>query len=275
MYIVCVCGLGMGSSLILKMTVDKALKELGCGGHEIEHWDAGTVSSKLVGKGSKSAEDMKLPEGLKFFKDTSMSIAIVMFVFYMLVVILAGPESVGAYSGGTNYLIYGLLKALGFTAGVAGIMGNALGGRRGAMAAGFTYGLELIVFSGFTYKLFGHFASVGAEGTGHDCIDAMAVMTAMYKPVVGIIIIVAVFILACVLEARRQKNLAAAGKKQDSLSTFRGGVRIVAAAPSAYNERSRLCILRSASCAGSSRRLKRPWRCSCSRGTRPGRSWMR
>lgn len=46
MYIVCVCGLGMGSSLILKMTVDKALKELGCGGHEIEHWDAGTVSSK-------------------------------------------------------------------------------------------------------------------------------------------------------------------------------------------------------------------------------------
>lgn len=108
----------MGSSLILKMTVDKALKELGCGGHEIEHWDAGTVSSKLVGKGSKSEEDMKLPEGLKFFKDTSMSIAIVMFVFYMLVVILAGPESVGAYSGGTNYLIYGLLKALGFTAGV-------------------------------------------------------------------------------------------------------------------------------------------------------------
>ena len=81
-----------------------------------------TVSSayvgKLVGKGSKSAEDMKLPEGLKFFKDTSMSIAIVMFVFYMLAVILAGPESVGAYSGGTNYLIYGLLKALGFTAGV-------------------------------------------------------------------------------------------------------------------------------------------------------------
>lgn len=41
----------------------------------------------------------------------------------------------------------------------------------------------------------------------------MAVMTAMYKPVVGIIIIVAVFILACELEVRRQKNLAAAGKK--------------------------------------------------------------
>ena len=46
MHIVCVCGLGMGSSLILKMTVDKALKELGLTGHDIEHWDAGTVDSK-------------------------------------------------------------------------------------------------------------------------------------------------------------------------------------------------------------------------------------
>ncbi len=45
MYIVCVCGLGMGSSLILKMTVDKACRELGLDA-EIEHWDAGTVGSK-------------------------------------------------------------------------------------------------------------------------------------------------------------------------------------------------------------------------------------
>lgn len=45
MYIVCVCGLGMGSSLILKMTVEKAARELGVDA-EIEHWDAGTVGSR-------------------------------------------------------------------------------------------------------------------------------------------------------------------------------------------------------------------------------------
>lgn len=45
MYIVCVCGLGMGSSLIMKMSVDKAARELGIDA-EIEHWDAGTVGSK-------------------------------------------------------------------------------------------------------------------------------------------------------------------------------------------------------------------------------------
>lgn len=36
----------MDSSLILKMTVDKALKELNVTGHDIEHWDAGTVDSR-------------------------------------------------------------------------------------------------------------------------------------------------------------------------------------------------------------------------------------
>ncbi len=256
----------------------------------------GTVSSayvgKLVGRNSKSAEDMKLPEGLKFFKDTSMSIAIVMFIFYMAVVIAAGPETVGAYSGGTNYIIFGFLKALGFTAGVlvllqgvrmllgelvpafkgiadklvpnavpaldvpalfgfapnslmlgfifavigmiaamfissalfgvvplvsiigafftggvAGIFGNALGGRIGAMVSGFVYGVELILLSGFTYSLFGHFASVGAEGTGHDCIDAMALMTGLKAPVVGIIILVAAFVLCSILEVRHQQKV--------------------------------------------------------------------
>lgn len=40
--IICVCGLGMGSSLILKMSVDKAMTELGMEA-DIEHWSAGTV----------------------------------------------------------------------------------------------------------------------------------------------------------------------------------------------------------------------------------------
>jgi len=42
MKIYCVCGLGMGSSLILKMSVEKAMKELGvdC---DVEHWAAGTM----------------------------------------------------------------------------------------------------------------------------------------------------------------------------------------------------------------------------------------
>ena len=47
-----------------------------------------------------------------------MSVSIVMGVFYLLVVIMAGPEAVAPYAGETNYIIYGILKALGFTAGI-------------------------------------------------------------------------------------------------------------------------------------------------------------
>lgn len=43
--IITVCGLGVGSSLILKMTVDTAMNQLGvkC---KVEHWDMGTVKGK-------------------------------------------------------------------------------------------------------------------------------------------------------------------------------------------------------------------------------------
>ncbi len=82
----------------------------------------GTVSAAyiggLLGDKSKSAEDIKLPESLEFFKDTSMSVSIVMGVFYLLVVILAGPELVAPYAGEQNYIVFGILKALGFTAGI-------------------------------------------------------------------------------------------------------------------------------------------------------------
>ena len=42
MKIICVCGLGMGSSLILKMSVESAMKQLGvlC---DVEHCAAGTM----------------------------------------------------------------------------------------------------------------------------------------------------------------------------------------------------------------------------------------
>ena len=45
MHIVTVCGLGVGSSLIMKMTVENALKELGVKA-TVEHWDMGTIKSK-------------------------------------------------------------------------------------------------------------------------------------------------------------------------------------------------------------------------------------
>ena len=72
----------------------------------------------LLGNKEKSAEEIKLPESLEFFKDTSMSVSIVMIFFYLLVVILAGPTVVGEYAAGQNYIVFGILKGLGFAAGI-------------------------------------------------------------------------------------------------------------------------------------------------------------
>lgn len=45
MKVITVCGLGVGTSLMLKMTVDSALQQLGIKG-DVEHWDMGTVKGK-------------------------------------------------------------------------------------------------------------------------------------------------------------------------------------------------------------------------------------
>lgn len=248
------------------------------------------VVGGLLGDKSKSAEDIKLPESLEYFKDTSVSISLVMGIFYLIVVIAAGPEMVAEYSDGQNFIVFGLLKAMGFaagilvllqgvrmflgelvpsfkgiadklvpgaipaldvpalfgyapnslmigfvtaiigsiigmfassavfgvtplvsiigaffTGGIAGIMGNATGGRRGSIISGFIYGFLLIFLSGLLYTMF-DFASVGAGGVGHDCIDIMVLMMLLKKPYVGIPIIVAVYILTSYFEIRYQAS---------------------------------------------------------------------
>lgn len=254
----------------------------------------GTVTSAyiggLLGDKSKSTEDLKLPESLEFFKDTSVSVSIVMGFFYLLVVIIAGPEAVSEFSGDTNYIVYGILKALGFTAGilillqgvrmflgelvpafkgisdklvpgaipaldvpalfgfapnalmigfvsavigmligmvvssfafgavplvsiigafftggVAGIMGNATGGRRGAVIAGIIYGFLLIVGSAFLFGLF-DFEAYGVTGVGHDCIDVMVLLTILKQPIVGIVIVLAVFAVMSFYQYKRAKK---------------------------------------------------------------------
>ena len=73
---------------------------------------------KLVGKGSKSTEEMKVPKSLSFLRDSVVSISITMLVLYVVVAIAAGPEYVETeLSGGKNFLVFAMLQALTFAAG--------------------------------------------------------------------------------------------------------------------------------------------------------------
>ena len=98
---------------------------------------------KFVGKPEQSAEDVELPESLELFKDTVVSLSLVLGVFTVIVALIAGPEAVGAFSKSKNYVIYALQQGLTFGAGISIVL----------------YGVRLIIgelvpaFRGISMKL--------------------------------------------------------------------------------------------------------------------------
>jgi PTS system ascorbate-specific IIC component len=83
---------------------------------------AGAVGS-VIGNPEHSAEKVSVPEKLNFFRDMAISIALVMLVITGIAAVLAvlqiGIEGFHAdISGGQNWLVFAILQALGFTAGV-------------------------------------------------------------------------------------------------------------------------------------------------------------
>ncbi|API92538.1 PTS ascorbate transporter subunit IIC [Virgibacillus pantothenticus] len=249
----------------------------------------GVVASAWVGKvfGNKEqdSEKIKMPEKLSFFKDTAVSVSLIMFIIYIITALFAGPEVVNPLSDGQNYLVFSTLNALGFAAGVlvllqgvrmflgeivpafrgialkivpgakpaldvpiffpyapnalmlgflfsiigmivgmlvstlfgtivplpsiiggfftggiAGIFGNAMGGRRGAMISGLTYGIILTVPVALFYPLFG-LEVYGVEGLAFlvpDGIIVLALIKLFFTldiPIIGFIALLAAFIL--------------------------------------------------------------------------------
>lgn len=259
----------------------------------------GVVASAYVGKvfGNKEndSEDMVLPERLSFFKDTAISVSIVMILVYLVTVIFAGPEFVAQFAGEQNYLIFAILSGLGFaagvlillqgvrmflseiipafrgvaqklvpgarpaldvpvifgyapnalmlgfifavpgtlvgmgiaslfntvipvpaiigaffTGGVAGIFGNALGGRRGAMVSGFVYGIILSVPVALFYPLYG-LVEYGVSGLGYLVSDGIVLLSIIKLffvigvPVVGLIIFIA-FVVFLSVKLRKSSH---------------------------------------------------------------------
>lgn len=84
----------------------------------VGYWLSAQVG-KLVGKGSKSTEEMEFPKGLLFMRDTSVAISLTMALLYLIVAIAAGPEFVqNQLSGDQNYIIFALINAITFAGGV-------------------------------------------------------------------------------------------------------------------------------------------------------------
>ncbi|MEN2768562.1 PTS ascorbate transporter subunit IIC [Ornithinibacillus xuwenensis] len=90
------------------------------------HFSAvGYAVSGLVGKAVKgkkepvSTEKINFPQGLGFLRDSTVSIALTMALIYIIVALFAGPTFIESeLSGGTNYLVFSLIQAGNFAAGV-------------------------------------------------------------------------------------------------------------------------------------------------------------
>ncbi len=75
---------------------------------------------KLVGKGSPSTEDLKLPKQLSFLRDNILAIACTMAIIYLVVALSAGGEFIEAnLSAGQHFLVYALIQGVTFAAGVS------------------------------------------------------------------------------------------------------------------------------------------------------------
>jgi PTS system ascorbate-specific IIC component len=77
----------------------------------------------LIGDPEDSAEKLELSDSLSFFRDMAISISLVMLAVTLIGAILALIQiGVGGFeeaiSGGQNWLVFSILQALGFTAGV-------------------------------------------------------------------------------------------------------------------------------------------------------------
>ena len=93
---------------------DVAVGHVGTIGYVLSGW----IGSK-VGKGSRSTEEMNLPKNLSFLRDSSISISLTMIIIYLIMAVFAGQVFVEAtYSAGQNYLVYAIIMAITFAAGV-------------------------------------------------------------------------------------------------------------------------------------------------------------
>lgn len=75
---------------------------------------------KYLGNRGRSTEDIKMTTKLAFLRDNILVIALTMSVFYIIVAVVAGREFVETkFSGGQNYIVYALIQAATFAAGVS------------------------------------------------------------------------------------------------------------------------------------------------------------
>lgn len=95
-------------------TDDVAFGHFGTIGYVLSAW-----VGKMVGKDSKSTEELRFPKGLGFLRDSSVAVSLTMGILYIIVAIASGKTFIESeLSGGQNFIIFAILQAITFAGGV-------------------------------------------------------------------------------------------------------------------------------------------------------------
>ncbi|MGO5074557.1 PTS ascorbate transporter subunit IIC [Clostridium sporogenes] len=105
----------IGQKYTLKVTDgdEIAMGHFGSLAYYVSAW----VGSK-VGKPEESTENIEIPEKWGFLRDTTISTAITMMVFYIVAAVAAGPEYVSKLSDGMAPILFAIMSSLKFAVGV-------------------------------------------------------------------------------------------------------------------------------------------------------------
>lgn len=92
---------------------DLALGHFGSTGYLLS-----ALVGKVVGKGSPSIEELKVPKTLNFLRDSSVAISLTMMILFIALVLVAGKAFTESISGGQNYIVFAIIQSITFAAGV-------------------------------------------------------------------------------------------------------------------------------------------------------------
>lgn len=77
-----------------------------------------TRIAKVVGDPKDDAENLQLPKYLAMFRDTTISMSVLMPIMFIAIGLVVGGEAIEGLSGGQNWFIYLVIQGLTFAAGI-------------------------------------------------------------------------------------------------------------------------------------------------------------
>jgi PTS system ascorbate-specific IIC component len=114
----------LGSTMVLSPAIVQPFYKEVTGSDDIAmgHYNAVSYSltalvAKWTGNKENSTEDIDVPDKFSFFRDSTITTAIVMVVIYLIVFLVADSTLMGELAGGDNIIMYAVVQGLTFTAG--------------------------------------------------------------------------------------------------------------------------------------------------------------